>query len=284
MSTRPVARRRFRSRGSRAVPRLLLAGAHVCARRKADPIAHLRRRPDPGHGTGARADRSEASGAGGAASTSATSKLTELLVDKSALDAELVRLRAEVASGQEGERSARRQPRLQRSRDPRLLHRHAAPRGGVAARQRSAIASSRSPGCRTSTGDGFVDYVLWGDDGKPLAVVEAKRTKKDAKIGQRQAELYANCLEAQFGQRPVIFYTNGYEHWLWDDASYPPRAVQGFFKKSELELMIQRRTSRKSLAERRDQQRRSSSATTRHARSAGSARRSRTTSTARRCW
>lgn len=47
----------------------------------------------------------------------------------------------------------------------------------------------------------------------------------------------------------MIFYSNGYQHWLWDDASYPPRAVQGFFKKQELELMIQRRQSRKSLAD-----------------------------------
>lgn len=95
---------------------------------------------------------------------------------------------------------------------------------------------------------GFVDYVLWGDDGKPLGLVEAKRTRHDAKVGQQQAKLYADCLEKQFGQRPVIFYTNGYDHWLWDDTRYPPRRVQGFYKKAELELAIQRRTTRKSLA------------------------------------
>jgi type I restriction enzyme R subunit len=95
--------------------------------------------------------------------------------------------------------------------------------------------------------------VLWGDDGKPLALVEAKRTKKGAKVGQQQAKLYADCLEAQYGQRPVIFFSNGYQHWMWDDARYPPRAVQGFYKKAELELMIQRRTSRKPLADRGDQ-------------------------------
>lgn len=97
-------------------------------------------------------------------------------------------------------------------------------------------------------GKGFVDYVLWGDDGKPLAVVEAKRTRKSAQIGQQQAKLYADCLEARFGRRPVIFYSNGYEHWLWDDANYPPRPVQGFYKKVELDLMIQRRQSRLKLA------------------------------------
>ncbi len=103
-------------------------------------------------------------------------------------------------------------------------------------------------GMPNGQGTGFVDYVLWGDDGKPLALVEAKRTKKGAKEGQQQAKLYADCLEAQYGQRPVIFCSNGYEHWIWDDALYPPRAVQGFYKKAELELMIQRRTSRKPLA------------------------------------
>ncbi|MFT4288803.1 DEAD/DEAH box helicase family protein [Nocardioides sp.] len=102
-------------------------------------------------------------------------------------------------------------------------------------------------------GRGFVDYVLWGEDGLPLAVVEAKRTTKDPKVGQQQAKLYADCLEAEFGRRPVIFYTNGYEHWLWDDSAgtsgggYPPRAISGFYTGDELELMIQRRSARLAL-------------------------------------
>lgn len=104
-------------------------------------------------------------------------------------------------------------------------------------------------GMPSESGQGFVDYVLWGDDGRPLAVVEAKRTKHDPRIGQQQARLYADCLEAQFKQRPLIFYSNGYTHWLWDDLNYPPRQVQGFYKQAELELLIQRRTTRKSLAE-----------------------------------
>ncbi|MDP2847531.1 MAG: DEAD/DEAH box helicase family protein [Humidesulfovibrio sp.] len=104
-------------------------------------------------------------------------------------------------------------------------------------------------GMPNNQGKGYVDYVLWGDDGKPLALIEAKRTKKDPKIGQQQAKLYADCLEKQFGQRPVIFLSNGYDHWIWDDASYPPRAIQGFYKKDELELIIQRRTSKKRLSE-----------------------------------
>ena len=78
-------------------------------------------------------------------------------------------------------------------------------------------------------------------------MVEAKRTKHDARIGQHQAKLYADCLEKMYDQRPVIFYSNGYEHWIWDDVNYPPRPVQGFYKKAELELLIQRRTTRRSL-------------------------------------
>ena len=103
-------------------------------------------------------------------------------------------------------------------------------------------------GMPNEQGKGYVDYVLWADDGKPLALIEAKRTKKDAKVGMQQAKLYADCLEAKYQQRPVIFCSNGYDHWIWDDAMYPPRSVQGFYKKSELELLIQRRTSRKPLA------------------------------------
>lgn len=96
---------------------------------------------------------------------------------------------------------------------------------------------------------GFIDYVLWGDDGKPLMLVEAKRTTKSPLVGQQQAKLYADCLEKQYEQRPVICYSNGYEHWMWDDLNHPPRAVQGFYKRDELMLLMQRRTSRKKLAE-----------------------------------
>lgn len=103
-------------------------------------------------------------------------------------------------------------------------------------------------GMPNNTGEGFVDYVLWGDDGKPLGIIEAKRTKRDARVGQQQAKLYADCIEKQFGQRPVIFYTNGYEHWIWDDHRYPPRGIQGFLTKDELELAIRRRTTLKPLA------------------------------------
>jgi type I restriction enzyme R subunit len=104
-------------------------------------------------------------------------------------------------------------------------------------------------GMPTAEGHGFADYVLWGADGRPLAVVEAKRTSASPQVGQHQAQLYADCLEREFGRRPVIFFSNGYEHWLWDDAGgYPPREVQGFYTRDELELLVQRRTTRTPLA------------------------------------
>lgn len=103
-------------------------------------------------------------------------------------------------------------------------------------------------GMPNNSGDGYVDYVLWGDDGKPLGLVEAKRTKRDPNVGKQQAKLYADCLEKQFGQRPVIFYSNGYEHHIWDDQRYPPREIQGFLTKDELELAIRRRQTLKSLS------------------------------------
>ncbi len=97
------------------------------------------------------------------------------------------------------------------------------------------------------TGEGFANYVLYGLNGKPLAVVEAKRTSKDARAGQQQAKLYADCLEAMTGQRPVIFYTNGFETWLWDDTLYAPRRVSGFYSPDDLKWLLDKRRERLSL-------------------------------------
>ena len=94
---------------------------------------------------------------------------------------------------------------------------------------------------------GYVDYVLYGENGKPLAVVEAKRTSKDAKIGQQQAKLYADCLEKEYAQRPIIYYTNGKEIYMWDDLSYPERKVSGYYTQDELQLLIKRRDSKENL-------------------------------------
>ncbi|GAB3352905.1 DEAD/DEAH box helicase family protein [Modestobacter lapidis] len=104
-------------------------------------------------------------------------------------------------------------------------------------------------GMPSGSGTGRVDYVLWGEDGRPLGLVEAKRTRVDATAGQQQAKLYADRLEAAYGTRPVIFYSNGYEHWMWDDAEAPPRPVRGFYTRDELALLVGRRTSRRKLSD-----------------------------------
>jgi type I restriction enzyme, R subunit len=97
---------------------------------------------------------------------------------------------------------------------------------------------------------GRADYVLWGADGLPLAVVEAKKTSRDPAEGQKQAFDYAKALEAQFGQMPIIFYTNGIKTHLWDYArGFPPRLVQSFYNRDALELAIQRRRSATGLEE-----------------------------------
>lgn len=89
---------------------------------------------------------------------------------------------------------------------------------------------------------GYCDYVLFGKDGMPLAVVEAKRTSKDPNSGRKQVMLYADCLERKFGRRPMMFTTNGFETYFWDDQTAPQRRVSGIFSKDDLQKMINRRS------------------------------------------
>ena len=96
---------------------------------------------------------------------------------------------------------------------------------------------------------GYADYVLYGKDGLPLAIIEVKRTSKDAKIGTHQAKLYADCLEIMTGRRPMMFTTNGFETNLWDDVTSPQRKVSGVFSKADLEKLMNRRNERKVLEE-----------------------------------
>lgn len=100
----------------------------------------------------------------------------------------------------------------------------------------------------TATGSGYCDYVLWDDNGKPLAVVEAKRARENPEKGRQQAKLYADSLQKSHGQRPVIFYTNGYDLWLWDDVlDTVPRKLYGYYSKDSLQYLINRRQERKDL-------------------------------------
>ena len=103
-------------------------------------------------------------------------------------------------------------------------------------------------GMPNNAGEGYADYVLTGNNGKPLAVVEAKRTCKDPRIGQQQAKLYADCIEKKHGIRPIIYYTNGFEIFMWDDTSYPPRKVSGYYTKEDLQLLVDRRNLKQNIS------------------------------------
>ncbi len=101
-------------------------------------------------------------------------------------------------------------------------------------------------GMPNEAGVGYADYVLFGDDGKPLAVIEAKRTCKDVSVGRQQAKLYADLLEKKFGRRPVIFLTNGFDTRITDNL-YPERRVATIYSKRDLEKLFNLQTMRTSL-------------------------------------
>lgn len=100
-------------------------------------------------------------------------------------------------------------------------------------------------GMPNETGTGYVDYVIWGDTGKIIAVLEAKRASESADKGRNQGKLYADCIQNMQGFRPVIFYTNGFETYLWDDENSAPRVVSGMFPQKDINAMIERRYIKK---------------------------------------
>ena len=153
------------------------------------------------------------------------------------------------AAGRQGsarrraEAAARRGRRRRRRRAPRSRTRTTTPRPRPATTSSTccsrrpagrstsrATASSRSPACPTSRARASSTTCCGATTASRSRGRGQAHEDVDPRVGQQQAKLYADCLEKQFGQRPVIFYTNGYEHWLWDDANYPPRAVQGFLQ------------------------------------------------------
>ena len=102
-------------------------------------------------------------------------------------------------------------------------------------------------GMPNSSEVGYVDYVLYGDDGKPLAVIEAKRTCVDVSKGRQQAKLYADLLEKKYHRRPVIFLTNGFETRITDNL-YPERKCAAIWSKRDLEKLFNLQTMRTSLS------------------------------------
>ena len=219
---RPLEPARLRGGGVAPVPVLLLVRPHL--RRRTKPPADLtfdpRTLPKPGPSPAATTAQIQELQQALEESELARQRVQDELVDRAKLEAELERLRAEVA---EAKAKAAATPDEHdyseaETRDY-FLDLLLAEAGWTLDQPRDR--EFEVTGMPTEQGIGYVDYVLWGDDGKPLAVVEAKRTRRDARVGQQQAKLYADCLEQMFGQRPVIFYSNGYEHWIWDDQLLP---------------------------------------------------------------
>ncbi len=146
---------------------------------------------------------------------------------RAALEAEIKALQGEIAAIKAANQAAadphdyaRRKPAT--SSSTRCCARRAS------IRNRPTPPRYASPVCRTRRAKASSITCCAATTASRSRLVEAKRTRKDPRIGQQQAKLYADCLEAQYGQRPVIFYTNGYDHWIWDDTRHPPRPIQGF--------------------------------------------------------
>ena len=99
----------------------------------------------------------------------------------------------------------------------------------------------------TPSGKGYIDYTLYDDTGKIIAIIEAKKTRRDPKKGKTQAFYYANSVEKETGFRPLIFYTNGFETYFWDDVNYSPRRIYGMFSKDDIETRLFQRQNRKPL-------------------------------------
>jgi type I restriction enzyme, R subunit len=94
----------------------------------------------------------------------------------------------------------------------------------------------------------FSDYVLLGKNGKPLAVVEAKRSSKDAEIGREQAKQYCHNIQIeQGGDLPFCFYSNGHEVFFWNLGEAPPQKVHGFPTRQDLERLLHLRKHKKPL-------------------------------------
>lgn len=101
-------------------------------------------------------------------------------------------------------------------------------------------------GVPSRSGNGRVDYVLYDDTQRPLAIIEAKKTCVGVEAGRYQAKEYADSIERKYGRRPVIFLTNGFETHIID-GQYPERKCSCIYSKRDLEKWFNLRSMRTSL-------------------------------------
>ncbi len=168
-------------------------------------------------------------------------------VDLDALIAENQALRAELtARREEQERTYTPKPLDLTEYETRRLYIDAMLLDAGWTRGRDWLEEAALPGMPNKSQVGYADYVLCGGDGRPLAVVEAKRTCADVSRGRQQAKLYADLLEKQYGRRPVIFLTNGFDTRI-DDGVYPERQVASVYSRRDLEKLYNLRAVRTGL-------------------------------------
>src|SRR5882762_6363291 len=90
---------------------------------------------------------------------------------------------------------------------------------------------------------GRADYVLYAQNGRPLAIIEAKKQAIHPYVAKQQALPYAKQLGA-----PFIFLTNGELIYFWDYQNDDARIVGSFFSRRDLERLVEMRATRKPLA------------------------------------
>ena len=90
----------------------------------------------------------------------------------------------------------------------------------------------REPGAGERRTVEFADYALLDRLGRPLAIVEAKRSSRDPLEGERQAA--DEAIRQKSGSDPFVFLANGNEIWFGHRKLYPPRKVSGFFTEDDL--------------------------------------------------
>jgi type I restriction enzyme R subunit len=88
-----------------------------------------------------------------------------------------------------------------------------------------------------------VDYVLRDRRGRPLSIIEAKRSAIEPYTAKQQALPNAKKIGA-----PFIFLTNGELIYFWDYGNDDARIVNSFFSRRDLERLVEMRATRKPLA------------------------------------
>ncbi len=189
----------------------------------------------------------EGNGNGAAATPSPQGEGSEESIDLAALMAENAALKAQLTARREEQQQTYVPKPLELSEyKTRKLYIDAMLEDAGWVEGKNWLNEYEIPGMPNKSEVGFADYVLLGDDGRVLAVIEAKRTCVDVAKGRQQAKLYADLIEQKQGRRPVVFLTNGFETRIVDN-QYPERRVAAIYSKRDLEKLFNLQRMRSSL-------------------------------------